>query len=108
MTLSPLASIARSGKSGMRMTIRSNMPGPVSLTQCCHCGYKGHGLLIFCWSLRCNCLPTQDMTTTNRLKYQTTLIKGLHDEKKSIVLFVVRALTEALQDRKSTRLNSSH
>src|SRR5207247_3927627 len=54
----------------------------------CHCGYKGHGLLIFCWSWRCNCSPTQDMTTTHRFKYQTTWIKGLHDEKKSIVLFV--------------------
>src|SRR6266705_4528711 len=48
----------------------------------CHCGYKGHGLLIFCWSWRCNCLPTQDMTTTHQFKYQTTLIKELHDEKK--------------------------
>src|SRR2546427_11398150 len=61
----------------------------------CHCGYKGHGLLIFCWSWRCNCLPTQGMTTTDRFKYQTTLIKGLHDEKKSIVLFVVRAVCNA-------------
>src|SRR5205807_9233958 len=61
----------------------------------CHCGYKGHGLLIFCWSWRCNCSPTQDMTTTHRFKYQTTWIKGLHDEKKSIVLFVVQAVCNA-------------
>src|SRR3989442_15941344 len=49
-------------------------------------GYKGHGLLIFCWSLRCNCSTMHDITATQRFKYQTTLIKGLHDEKKSIVL----------------------
>src|SRR5439155_22516086 len=61
----------------------------------CHCGYKGHGLLVFCWSLRCNCSTMHDITTTQRFKYQTTLIKGLHDEKKSIVLFVVRAVCNA-------------
>ena len=61
----------------------------------CHCGYKGHGLLILCWSLRCNCSTMHDIMTTQRFKYQTTLIKGLHDEKKSIVRFVVRAVCNA-------------
>src|SRR3990172_3629336 len=69
--------------------------GPQNSDRNRHCGYKGHGLLILCWSLRCNCSTMHDIMTTQRFKYQPTLIKGLHDEKKSIVLFVVRTVCNA-------------
>ena len=48
-----------------------------------------------------------DIMTTQRFKYQTTLIKGRHDEKKSIVLSVQVLFGETVMILKGNSVGSA-